>query len=531
MQTVPSHLIAWRAFAFSALLVIPTACGSADAEVVDALRQELAAAHQQVTTLEAQLEQHGVRADAYRLLEFLGEQPVATGALTRFKIVAAPAVPDPQASDYVDCTAVWLCEPHGGSEQAQPERMLVVATVFHDRERTAAANLGIGSMVEAQLVPWEEMPEAARSIQRVDENDEFELPMFAALAPASQAVREVVQVTAPDGNGPSQEASIQDSIAILKARLAPHGTFAKWHAELGPVRTELLQQLEQQRPLEKDRRFVVRNLSYIQHPPNEQWPGPQIAYFVNLRDQLAAMGVDLIVVPFPEQEQVAALQFLANPPSDGVMDAYREQWYLSLLEAGVEVVDLRPALQAAVGEYQHVYYDAVDGHPANGAIVTAAREIAPRLRRYDDLSPTYHTLASKQLAYSIPTRQTKFPPHAHAEKCYTATVVMQADGNAVPLDVPGASILLVGDSFMYVPQWYGVPNADVGSQLIKETGVAIRRIGRGGGAPQLMVQMADAGRQLTKGVRVVIYTFREEYMFQHSPAEPKFRWQVVELPK
>ncbi|MFT6080152.1 MAG: hypothetical protein ACJAQZ_002213 [Planctomycetota bacterium] len=140
-------------------------------------------------------------------------------------------------------------------------------------------------------------------------------------------------------------------------------------------------------------------------------------------------------------------------------------------------------------------------------------------------------MQTRDIQFAIPVRHKKFPAHAYAEKCYTATSVTDVDGTSFLLDTPDAPVLVVGDSFATVPYFYGVLDGDITAHMTKETGVMMRKLQVGGAAPQLMVHLARAGRQRTKGISVLVYLFRENYMFTHDEANAKFRWQITELPR
>ncbi|MCB9878276.1 MAG: hypothetical protein H6835_11820 [Planctomycetes bacterium] len=513
-----------------------TACGSDTAGEStgtgesDAVRQQTAndqgADARRVAELEQQVARLRPRAGAYLHLEFLGDAPVLDGKRTVLEVLATSAAPEAATSDYPDCLAVNRCK-----RVADADEVLVVSVAFHDRRATSAFRLEVGSHHSAILVPWEEMPESVRSIQRVDETDRFDLPIFAAigLQPASEP-----RTLRPAQHGDltiGREEAIATSIARIEALERQHGSFAEWQAELAGLRVDLATRLKAEgSPLVDGTRIALRNLHYITHEPDDRWPAPQVAFFVALRDQLAARNVDLIVAPFPEKEQLATLLMSEQPPADGITHPYRLFWHLSLLRAGIEVVDLLPALIAASQHHANVFYDAVDGHPADGGIMAAAAEIAPRLRRYTELPHPYSDLQYETVRYSIPDSFELFPPRSHNADCYEATSVVTSDGQPLPRQMAKGPVLLLGDSFVGVPTFYGVPAADIASHLVAQTGIATRRRSIGGSAPQLMVHLAKECDELLDGVRVLIFLFREDYMFDHRPDEAKYRWQVSQLP-
>jgi len=516
--------------ALSSVLAVAAACDGNRQDAADAAAAQIRELNATVAALRSENTSLRQRAAAYRHLEFLGEAPAVAEASQRLTILEMGTVPDPRTSDYRDCVVVAVCQPLDDEGRANGPRRLVALPVFHDQQLLPAARFREEMVIRAQLVPWSEMPDTTRSIQRVDETDEFDLEMFAAIAAAGESVTREVRCRTPDGTGPDQPAAIAASLRRIEERRAPHGSYEQWHDELAAVRADLRARSEAAGglPLIADGQFL-RNLHYINHRPSAQWPAPQIAFFRSLRDQLAERGIDLIVAPFPEREQISALQLANEPPADGVVHAYRELWYERVLQAGIEAVDLRPALVDAIGKGDPLFYCATDGHPANGAIVVAAREIASRLQRYGDLQASFEHMLVQDMQYAIPRSHKQFPPSAHEGTPFHADVVLRPDRSHVPLNPPSAPILMLGDSFLQCPGFYDVPSAALPAQITKETGVLTRTFTVGGGAPQLMVHLARAEPEVLAGVRVVVFVFREDYMFMHSETEPKYRWEIVPL--
>jgi hypothetical protein len=513
------------------------ACAPSEGDVAR-VRAERDAALAQVAQLRATLDLALPRVERALALEFRGEEPAAAGAVSTVRVVSAPSLPDPATSDYPDCVAVFEVDVLAAPGREAGEALLA-AMAFADRVPTFVCELAPGDLVDAVLLPWKAMPDDIRSVQRADETERFELPMFAALGLRPHVEVEAITAGRLESDGVRAEAAIERMARAVERRLAAYGVeggdpFEVWRAGLDRDVWRVLEGLRGDERVLRDDRFCWRNRSYVVHP-TDTWPEPQIAYFAALRDQLAARGIDLIVVPFPEMEQVSSLHFLEENghelPADGVVDADRERWLLAASRAGIEVVDLRPALVAARDEFDRVYYDAEDGHPADGAIRTAARVVAERLRRYE-LEPTYDELRLVETWYAIPESQTKFPPHAYEPYAYAATVVQTPDGRPLPASDERSPILAMGDSFLGVPRGnYKVPGADLPAHLARETGILPRRLEVGGGAPQLMVHLARAGSETLEGVRVCLYVFRENYMYRQDTSTSKFNWQVVDLPE
>jgi alginate O-acetyltransferase complex protein AlgJ len=250
----------------------------------------------------------------------------------------------------------------------------------------------------------------------------------------------------------------------------------------------------------------------------------------SLNVQLRSRGIDLLVVPVPAKEHVNGLFILDNPPEDGVLNPYRLFLFKRLLDAGVEVMDLQPSLTLGWSRFKHVYYDALDHHPADGAIQIAAEQIAARIARYG-FKTRYRGLRKVQVPLSIPDRYTRFPDHAKLPGAYTATRVMIDGTTPLPEEPKSASpVLLLCDSFGGVPAPYGVRNAALPVHLAAEMGFRPRTFRVEGGAPQMLVHLSRADPAILRGVRVCVFFFNEMYLYRDDPETERLRWQVAELP-
>jgi alginate O-acetyltransferase complex protein AlgJ len=102
-----------------------------------------------------------------------------------------------------------------------------------------------------------------------------------------------------------------------------------------------------------------------------------VAHIAALRDQLAAMGTELVLVPLPAKTDIEAAR-AANPGLSRVL-AQRHAAFLQVLnETGVPAVDIRPAMLALAGQGQAFY--ATDTHWTAEGAAAAARAIAADLQ-------------------------------------------------------------------------------------------------------------------------------------------------------
>ncbi len=504
---------------------LPTNSGESSAAV--------ARLSERVRDLEAALARAEPRAAKMRCLEFLGFHPPMPGDVTTVEIVATSPTPDPKTSQYADCIVVHHAKRVGVSPgDAVPDEFLLAGVAFRGRQRLLASFLLPGDRVEAILAPWSAMG-PADALQRSDTIDRVELPMFAALGlhRERELTRHDVATERTALEWPTQRQSIAQSLREHQARLARHGTWKSWQRQLRPIHSRLGKRIEDNggAPLTLDDRITFRHPKFLAPRTRQDWPAPQVRVLSSLRDQLGSMGIELIVVPFPEKEHVVCERFLEAPPTDSAFGAQRERLLLHLLEAGIEVVDLRPALVRALDEFEHVYYDGQDGHPADGAVQVSAAVVAERLGRYG-LKRHLRTAFTAEVRHGVAAGTGKFPPRAFRGDAYAATVVLDGDRRELPRSEPSSEVLVFGDSFIGVPGSYGVLSADFCAHLALRSGVIPRRLQVEGGAPQLMVHLARAGRELTEGCRVCIVAIRESYLYSHTPDDPTGRWDVRELP-
>lgn len=516
-------------FTAAACALASTGCDTEYEPAAASLTRELAALERRAGFLVP-------RGQEYLAREFFGDRPAPATVLSRevptvFEIVSVSKAPDPATAEFSDCVTVASVRFVQGP-LAVLERGRIALPAFRERRPSPGARFEVGDRVIARLLPWSVMPAWVRAVHRVDTTPAPDLPLFAVLEPRDLEAADEVAVEPLDGSGPTQGQSIAAELERVRARRDAHGGWAAWRRELEPCLRELAERTAGASSLAQDQRFVFRRVDFVAHGPPQDgvWPGPQIAMLTSFRDQLAARGIDLILVPFPSQEQITALRFLDERPDDGILDPSREELRMHVLEAGLEVVDLRPWLERAAERATHVYYDAEDGHPADGAIQAAARAVAERLRRYT-FRPNYPRVQLRTVHYAIPRRYERFPPHAYEEGAYAATSVLDLEGRPLPTRDPDSPLLVVGDSFVQVPRNYGVPGADFLAQLAKETGVLARRFDVGDGGPQMLRHLAREGRELFEGCRVCVFVFRELNLFRHLLDDERYRWDIVRLPE
>ena len=327
------HLARSRAALFVLAALSPTACGGGEGPSAAELRQELETAQQRLNDLQGEFSIAQPRMNAYLALEFMGQAEVLHAPQTRLVIRSTSPVPDPKTVEYPDCLAMHVCEIVSGGDAQAPAtgEALVAFAVLDDRRPLVAASFEEGTEVEAFLVPFNKMPAEVRSMQRSDSTDAIGLEVYAAVGahaigamPAGVPAKHEVLPT--ERTALTREEEIAASIATIEGRLAAHGnTWQAWEQEMRACLKALDDRREKEDLPFRDGEFMFRYFSGVRRPKkqaehNFDWPDAQIRYFKSLHQQLASRGIDLIVVPFPPMEEIAALRMVPNPPADGIVD-------------------------------------------------------------------------------------------------------------------------------------------------------------------------------------------------------------------
>jgi hypothetical protein len=265
-----------------------------------------------------------------------------------------------------------------------------------------------------------------------------------------------------------------------------------------------------------------RSFRLLPERPAAPWPSPQVDCLGALTQALAARGIDLIVAPMPTRELI---NFAALPESDGLPESsllpFREELILALSEADVEVIDMLPELQAAAQAGQRLFYTGRDRHPADAGIRAAANIVAKRLGRYGRPATAVQGWRIP-VAYGVPEVYTGFPSDAYHPRAFIAHQVFGW------LVGPGqkSRVLVLGDSFAQVPAPYGVPNASFAHQLSADIGQNVATYTRGGGAPQIMVELGH-NLEVLEGPRVAVLFFSEVYLYRGGQDDrPERQWRI-----
>ena len=471
------------------------------------------------------------------------------------EVVERSEIPDPARSDYPDCLFSAALRVQGsGAAVSVPEKIAVLLPAFTGRKLEPSAALKTGDLVRLRVTAEKFVSKDLKSKQRADTLTDFSLPVYFAGGFEKALASEALPVSPPSSpdNRPKANAGavtkarypwsdkaaalrkfvMEEDASVIRAALARHGgSFEAWQKELRALTSDLGKQtrhatnnalvkgghfFEKLRPPEYER---IAKLADANEGP--------FRTLVAMSRMFRARGVDFIAVPYPFKEEVNASVFSTNAPDDGIFEPWRQKFLLKLIEADVEVLDMVPALRAALPEHEDLFYPVHDAHPADAGLIIAARAIAGRLERYDFLKrPGFQPRKYR-------TQKVGFATDHHEkneiEREYTATQLIYADGSEVleEDDDIVTPMVIIGDSFTAVPKPYGAKNASICYQLAPYFGELPDLLASMGGAPQMMKIVLQQGEDFFKGRAVAVFMFSPNALL--NPAED-VQWIVVDDP-
>ena len=254
--------------------------------------------------------------------------------------------------------------------------------------------------------------------------------------------------------------------------------------------------------------------------PEDADPLPAILDF---QRQLAAAGIELIVVPvppkaviYPEMLSDRVTADKDTPPPR--LDASLREFLQVLRAAGVKVIDLVPEFLANRFHKDGALYCKTDSHLSGNGCVLAARKIGEEVRDRPYLAAAPAAEATQEWrTIEIPgdLRQATADPNAAKERVPLRFVGRRVEGTLVPLQDDRASpIVVLGDSsnlMFHAGDDMLATGAGLPDQLALQLGVTVDVAAvRGSGATAARINLmrrAAADRNYLKGKRLVIWCF------------------------
>lgn len=265
--------------------------------------------------------------------------------------------------------------------------------------------------------------------------------------------------------------------------------------------------------------------------PSDSTAADAVAAASHFRDELAARGIHLIVMPVPNKESIYPDQLVrgAAPP---VQPLWRESrsFLAGCRVADVEVVDLFALYAAARSTSDTLLYLEQDSHWTPAGMKMAASAVAARLLERDYVTkgniPYYaHPAPIEEIGDLVlmsrsPEIEACVPPQAIA-----AEQVVRSDTGATFASDPSPEVLVLGDSFLRIYE----RDAPGGAGFVAHLALALARPVAGiisdGGASTLVRQDLYRRPKLLARAKVVVWEFTERDLRLGTEG-----WQNVPLP-
>lgn len=244
-----------------------------------------------------------------------------------------------------------------------------------------------------------------------------------------------------------------------------------------------------------------------------------LAAIVDFRDQLAARGIRLMVMPVPNKESIYPdrLTPRAEAPR-GVLSPRTQDLLDRLREAKVEVVDLfqtfAQARQAAKVETESHLYLAQDTHWSPAGVELAVETVARRLTELGWIQPNQVNYSERpapvrRLGDVLQMLQVPAIERRTTRETVPCVQVIRRDNGELYRDGPDADLLVLGDSFMRIYQQDEPGAAGFIAHLAKELKQPAMSVVSDGGGSTLVRQELRGRPAFLRNKRVVLWEFVE----------------------
>ena len=308
----------------------------------------------------------------------------------------------------------------------------------------------------------------------------------------------------------------------LLDELVSYGGWTGWYTSLQPFREDMLALVKAAREKQADAKIVEGSMGHL--APLEgvvrqcgdldalgksdgeaatEWSS--VSTCVDLSNQLWARGIDLIVVPIPAKFELYPEAFSESPP-DVPTTLVRHRYMVALLELGVEVLDLYPAMSEAKKEGPVCLL--TDSHWNDRAMGVASTLIAERLQRYAVVRERERIeYAVEDVVYRHRSPLVKGFVSSDEQDDYAEVSdpgIRVIDITGEPYDYannPYSPVLLFGDSYMMNKRAGGT----FAAHLAKELGMPVSALFQFFVTRDGVRALARKGKDYLDGRRVVVW--------------------------
>ena len=285
--------------------------------------------------------------------------------------------------------------------------------------------------------------------------------------------------------------------------------------------------------------FYKPGLNYLlARPEREKAAGTTndpLAAIVDFRDQLAARGIRLVVMPAPNKESVYPDRLTPRAePRRGALSPRTRDLLDRLRATNVEVIDLFQAFgqarQPTSAVSQASLYLAQDTHWSPAGVEVAARLVAHRLLElgwarpgpvdYAERPAPVRRLGDVVRMLQAPQIERRVPPET-----VPCVQVVRRDNGQPYQDAPEAEILVLGDSFTRIYQRDEPGAAGFIAHLAEELKQPLLSLVNDGGGSTLVRQELRGRPAFLKNKKVLLWEFVERDIGLGLEG-----WQRVALP-
>ena len=279
--------------------------------------------------------------------------------------------------------------------------------------------------------------------------------------------------------------------------------------------------------------FYQPGLGFLtQRPqPRDSTPQNAVAAVVDFRDQLAARGIQLIVMPAPNKESVYPDQLtrFASPP--GRVIGHETRTFLAQCEAAsVEILDLFALYRETRKTSAATLYLQQDSHWSPDGMELAATAMADRILArgwlplgdvsFDRRPVTVSRLGDVARMLRSPEIENRIAPESIA-----GVQVVRRDTGELYTDDPASTLLVLGDSFLRIFQQDEPGSAGFVAHLALALRRPLASIINDGGASTLVRQELFRRPRLLTTTKVVVWEFVERDLRLGTEG-----WQIIPLP-
>ena len=245
---------------------------------------------------------------------------------------------------------------------------------------------------------------------------------------------------------------------------------------------------------------------------------------LELKKYLDSLNVQLLVVPVPVKEEIYGERLVEGTAADLCVNPAGREFTREMLAAGLDVLDLYPALMAAKSgdEPPHYSYQRYDTHWALPGMLAAMELLASRVTQYSWYAESGAQPGSLNMQETQTLREGDLVAHLpDAEKSKypadTLPVMKIFKGTEAYKGGKNSPILLMGDSFTGVFESVDQKSGGPGSLLAYATGLDVQVLTSWGGGPGVYHRMMKMKKDM-QSKRLVIYMMTARDFWQ-SPME------------